>query len=385
MATGSVLNRSIDLARNLSAQTPSMPFQNPYLARDVQQYFPTVQQQEIDDRPTWDMINQLEAERQKDKQSYESIINSQRELFSNYEQRLANQPVMYNNQYVMTNNQTYQPTWREVQGGINTGRSIAEDHNNPLNEKIYGSKQTGRGVYKVYPSVEQGFLGNYKLLQSYPQKHNANTINSIISTWASGDPKVPEYITRVSERTGFKPDQVLDVNNLDTASRLMHAMAIEESPLGRQYTPEQIRGFLSRQPTGLAGASRMNNGNYVNSAIQLAPSLQYDLNRRGTKGYTDCSNFLARSLINSGIDVNPNMTTATMPRDLAQAGFQMINFDPNNLQAGDILYIPASKGKLGHSEIYLGNGKTIGARNKTAGVGVHNMYKGMATYVFRRL
>ena len=69
-----------------------------------------------------------------------------------------------------------------------------------------------------------------------------------------------------------------------------------------------------------------------------------------------------------GFNVNPNMTTATMPNDLKKAGFSMIPFNPNDLREGDILW------RNGHTEIYSGNGNTIGAHSTKSGVGERSLY-----------
>lgn len=124
---------------------------------------------------------------------------------------------------------------------------------------------------------------------------------------------------------------------------------------------------------------------YLQSAINNAPKYKYDMSKRGTGIYKDCSSFVCGELAANGYDVNPNTTTATMPKELQKAGFKMLELDPDDLKPGDILWIAAKNGKPGHTEFYLGNGKTVGARNSRKGVGIFNYYKGMATHYFRKI
>lgn len=48
-------------------------------------------------------------------------------------------------------------------------------------------------------------------------------------------------------------------------------------------------------------------------------------------------------------------STATEGEELKKAGFARLEFDKAQLRAGDILW------RSGHTEIYIGNGQTVGA------------------------
>ena len=77
----------------------------------------------------------------------------------------------------------------------------------------------------------------------------------------------------------------------------------------------------------------------------------------------DCSSLVYYSLINSGFSTtqlgNKPFTTATERNILKKNGFTEIavNADGSNLQVGDILW------RQGHTEIYIGEGMTVGAHS----------------------
>lgn len=108
----------------------------------------------------------------------------------------------------------------------------------------------------------------------------------------------------------------------------------------------------------------------------------------GAKGYSqknrlganqfDCSSFVGRSLEEAGYNVGPigEFTTATMGNTLKNIGFQW-HAGIDSAQPGDIMFRP------GHTEIYIGNGKTIGALNSTRGVGIHPVSWGKYTGYWR--
>ena len=138
--------------------------------------------------------------------------------------------------YIPTNQYGYSRTsprssWVERKGGVNNGHTIAEDHNNPLNETIRGrTKNGGRGDFKVYNSLEDGIRGNWGLLQRYQDKHNLNTMSGIAARWSglSGD-KLKSYVNTVAKYSGLDPNAKLDVHDPQTAAKLMYGMAVMES------------------------------------------------------------------------------------------------------------------------------------------------------------
>lgn len=149
----------------------------------------------------------------------------------------------------------------------------------------------------------------------------------------------------------------------------------------------QVTSMLPQTPLGDTGSVDLITAgrNLLNSG------LSYSMANRLSPAFVDCSSYVTRSLRNSGIDVNPSMTTATMPRDMAAVGYDMLPINWNDLRAGDIVYYPAGNGHaFGHTGIYSGNGFFLDARNKALGVGERPLFDQNGkpilpfTHIFRR-
>lgn len=95
----------------------------------------------------------------------------------------------------------------------------------------------------------------------------------------------------------------------------------------------------------------------------------YSQDNRLASNQYDCSSFVARSLQEAGFDINPaEFNTRSMQTILPTKGF-VFNRGLGGLQVGDILWRP------GHTEIYAGNNRTIGAHSGRSGVSEY-AYKG---------
>jgi hypothetical protein len=79
------------------------------------------------------------------------------------------------------------------------------------------------------------------LLQSYPEKKHADTLTKIINTYApaSDNNNDAAYIADVAKRTGFNPDQKLNLNDPATLTKLISAMVRHEN--GTRITPDDVR------------------------------------------------------------------------------------------------------------------------------------------------
>ena len=137
---------------------------------------------------------------------------------------------------------------------------------------------------------------------------------------------------------------------------------------GMQQTTRPIENAYIEQPIANKQNIDSRVSQFLTNARNNAVGAQYSQTLRRKQGYYDCSSFVAGNLNQMGFNVNPNMTTATMPNDLKKAGFSMIPFNPNDLREGDILW------RNGHTEIYSGNGNTIGAHSTKSGVGERSLY-----------
>lgn len=142
------------------------------------------------------------------------------------------------------------------------GGQICEDLNNPLNLKKAGAKGSGREAFEYFATPEDGFRGAWHQLKLY-QNRGLDTPQKIINTWAPpSENDTRNYVQKVCARLGIAPDQKLDMTNLKDASRLMHAMGLEEGRLAARFTPEQIEAAL-KQNEGRA------------NRMQLAPFADY--------------------------------------------------------------------------------------------------------------
>ena len=123
-----------------------------------------------------------------------------------------------------------------------------------------------------------------------------------------------------------------------------------DSRLEESRIPYAIE-YLYKIKSGTLGGSA-----YVSWAIAIAEDDRhgYDQdNRDGNPDY-DCSSLVAYALRYAGYDVSV-FSTATEDEELKKAGFARLEFDKAQLRAGDILW------RSGHTEIYIGNGQTVGA------------------------
>ena len=158
-------------------------------------------------------------------------------------------------------------SWSYVKGGVRKGNTIAEDHNNPLNETIRGrTKNGGRSDFKVYNTLEDGIRGNWGLLQRYQDQHGLNTMRDIAARWSGAKGKhLDEYLSVVAKHSGLNPDEKLDLHNPEIASKLMYGMAYMESHKNakKNLSIDKIYNVMS----GSMPTSTTNAVNQVNAQI----------------------------------------------------------------------------------------------------------------------
>lgn len=123
----------------------------------------------------------------------------------------------------------------------NTGRSIAEDYNNPLNETWRGRVKGNRSDFKMYNTLEDGIRGNFGLLFRYQDRDKLNTLGSILTKWSGlkGD-KLNNYVNTIASRAGIDPNAPIDLHDPVVGSKVFRSMAIQESPLGRNLNEADI-------------------------------------------------------------------------------------------------------------------------------------------------
>lgn len=82
----------------------------------------------------------------------------------------------------------------------------------------------------VFNNLENGFRAMGRNLQDYDRLYDKNTITEIISRWAPKEDNndTQAYIKTVSAKTGYHPNQELDLENKDVATNLIIAMTRQE-------------------------------------------------------------------------------------------------------------------------------------------------------------
>ena len=133
-------------------------------------------------------------------------------------------------------------------------------------------------------------------------------------------------------------------------------------------TEDDTRGKLAETYYGKISGS--GGTAYMQWALEIAADDSHgysQINRNGNPDY-DCSSLVYYSLYNTGWPIasicSYAFATGSMDSVLTQLGFQKITFsngDYSSLVAGDILL------REGHTEIYIGNGQTVGAHSDEVG------------------
>ncbi len=119
-------------------------------------------------------------------------------------------------------------------------RFVGMGNNNPGN--IRHKNEFGAWVTNRYPTEAAGMKAMAQLLQSYPTKHHADTIASIIPIWNGHGANDDEYIKNVSRWSGYSPEEHLNLSNPTVRDHLMAAMIREEH--SEKITPQQVQGYL---------------------------------------------------------------------------------------------------------------------------------------------
>lgn len=85
-----------------------------------------------------------------------------------------------------------------------------------------------------------GIRAMMKVILTYENKYGLDTLSSIIHRYAPPEDGnfTKSYIRDVSERTGYFPEEVIDIKNKDTLIRLTKAMIMREQGLAPIELPE---------------------------------------------------------------------------------------------------------------------------------------------------
>ena len=106
--------------------------------------------------------------------------------------------------------------------------------NNPYNIRDYNQGWDGQtGATKGFVDFENeaaGVRAADKLLENYQSLHDISTVREVVARFAPPNENVTEeYIAFVSDRTGFTPDQPIDLGDPQTRNALLGAMGKIES------------------------------------------------------------------------------------------------------------------------------------------------------------
>lgn len=116
-----------------------------------------------------------------------------------------------------------QTAWEGLQGGVGA------PSNNPGNLRPQ-FKSTG---FMQYPTPEAGLKAMARQLLLYSSRDKLDTVQGIVSKYApSSENDTKAYVGDVSKRTGFAPEQRLDLSNPETLARLVAAMVAHEQRPG---------------------------------------------------------------------------------------------------------------------------------------------------------
>lgn len=179
----------------------------------------------------------------------------------------------------------------------------------------------------------------------------------------------------VNEYTGVNIGNTVTIDQtlLEEESQVQATVTSQNRYLsGSGYVSEAFKGnsygITRSATTEFSGYGA--NGDIVNWMIAVANDDSHgysqDQNRRCFSPDVDCSSFVYYALLNSGYTTeqlgNSPFWTGSMDSILRKNGFQAIPFSLSVLQPGDILWRP------GHTEVYIGDGKRVGAHSDYDGV-----------------
>ncbi len=140
-----------------------------------------------------------------------------------------------------------------------------------------GIEQTGNPPrFAVFESHEFGIRALAVLLTTYQDRHGLNTISGIINRWCppkddhAGNQRTDLYVKFVSERTGFGPDEEIDLHQYKYVEPLTKAIIHKELG-GQPYTQSVIdeglrRAGIVKPVATFVEAAKTNTGK---SAIQV--------------------------------------------------------------------------------------------------------------------
>lgn len=112
--------------------------------------------------------------------------------------------------------------WNQPFGSIGV---TAQPFHNPGNLRPPGQKVG----FAAFPTDEAGLRAMARQIQIYSRRDNLNTVEGIVSKYApASENNVPAYVSDVSRRSGFGPNQRIDTSDVQALSRVLAAMIAHE-------------------------------------------------------------------------------------------------------------------------------------------------------------
>lgn len=124
--------------------------------------------------------------------------------------------------------------------------------NNPCNIRISSNPWQGKitpsqdSEFETFDTPEHGIRAGAKIIHTYFQKYQLDTIRKIINRWApSSENDTQAYITAVSDRVGLDPDAFLDLTDPALFTSLMIAIIHQEQGQEPYQTAEILTAIDS--------------------------------------------------------------------------------------------------------------------------------------------
>lgn len=118
--------------------------------------------------------------------------------------------------------------------------------NNPGNIRVPGSVGTGPEAFQSFPTPEAGINAIKQNLIAYKNQHGIDTLSGVISRWSPpNENATSQLIANASRRTGFAPDEKIDLADPSVQGRLVSAIVTQEQGGHKGYpTRENLIGAI---------------------------------------------------------------------------------------------------------------------------------------------
>jgi hypothetical protein len=127
--------------------------------------------------------------------------------------------------------------------------------------------------FQQYATPEEGIKAIDENLKAYGTKHKINTLRGVISRWAPpSENDTDSYINFVSQKTGIKPDEEIDLTNPVIRHIISGPIVLQEQGLKKikgqaQPSTEQIAEQPTEQPTS-------DFSNFLSGTTEKAPEVK---------------------------------------------------------------------------------------------------------------